>query len=323
VSVRIDISVIVASHERPLRLRWLLNALEEQTLPRSRWEVIVGHDSAGPATNELLSTHPLARSGALRYVDIPPGTGTPGRNRNAAVKLARGELLAFTDDDCRPPQQWLERALEASQRFPGAIVQGRSEPDPDEWRATTAAHFYSQYILDPPGPHAEACNIIYPRTLFSQLDGFDEEMEVGEDTDLMLRARRAGASYVGDQDVLTFHAVHEQTLLDRVRWSWRWRGLPRLLRANPEFRSALHLRLFWKPTHPPLLQAMAGAILARRRRGLALLVLPWVVFTWPNHGTTLRGRLRSISELPGRLVVDASEIIALAWGSLRYRTPFL
>ena len=32
-----EIAVVVPSHDRPLRLRWLLNALEEQTLDRSRW----------------------------------------------------------------------------------------------------------------------------------------------------------------------------------------------------------------------------------------------------------------------------------------------
>ncbi|MDX6659127.1 MAG: hypothetical protein QOH62_3920, partial [Solirubrobacteraceae bacterium] len=39
------ISVVVPSHDRPLRLRWLLNALDEQTLAREQWEVIVAHDS--------------------------------------------------------------------------------------------------------------------------------------------------------------------------------------------------------------------------------------------------------------------------------------
>ena len=69
---RPEISVVVASHDRPVRLRWLLNALEEQTLDPARWEVVVGHDSAGPETAELLATHPLARSGRLRHVALPP-----------------------------------------------------------------------------------------------------------------------------------------------------------------------------------------------------------------------------------------------------------
>src|SRR3954454_9052027 len=127
-----EIAVIVPSHDRPLRLRWLLNALAEQTLPTDRWEVIVGHDSSGPETEELLRTHPLARAGVLRHVALEPGTAPPGRNRNAAWKLTEAPIIAFTDDDCRPPAEWLENALNAALRHPGAIVQGATMPDPDE-----------------------------------------------------------------------------------------------------------------------------------------------------------------------------------------------
>ena len=39
-----EIAVVVASHDRPLRLRWLLEALADQTLARYRFEVVVAHD---------------------------------------------------------------------------------------------------------------------------------------------------------------------------------------------------------------------------------------------------------------------------------------
>ena len=108
-----EISVVVPSHDRPLRLRWLLNALEEQTLSEDRWEVIVGHDSAGPETERLLREHPLAARGVLRHATLPPGSAPPGANRNAAWRMARAPLIAFTDDDCRPPAEWLAVALAA------------------------------------------------------------------------------------------------------------------------------------------------------------------------------------------------------------------
>src|SRR6478672_2900983 len=84
-----ELSVIVASHDRPLRLRWLLNALEAQTLDRALWEVVVGHDSAGPETEELLTTHPLAQAGVLRHVRLEPGTGTPRRPAAEEVMAER------------------------------------------------------------------------------------------------------------------------------------------------------------------------------------------------------------------------------------------
>ena len=49
------------SHDRPLRLLWLLNALEQQTLAADRWELIVAYDSRPPQTQQLLAEHPLTR----------------------------------------------------------------------------------------------------------------------------------------------------------------------------------------------------------------------------------------------------------------------
>ena len=72
-----ELSVVVPSHNRPLRLRWLLNALETQSLDPEKFEVVVVHDS-GPETDELLETHPLSGAGRLRSERIPPGTGKPG-----------------------------------------------------------------------------------------------------------------------------------------------------------------------------------------------------------------------------------------------------
>src|SRR3954471_814692 len=106
-----EISVVVPSHERPLRLRWLLNALEEQTLPRERWELVVVHDSRGDETVKLLDEHPLAKAGVLRHRRLEPGTGSPSRQRNVGWRMAGAPLVAFTDDDCRPEPEWLPRLL--------------------------------------------------------------------------------------------------------------------------------------------------------------------------------------------------------------------
>src|SRR2546423_11019175 len=138
-----EISVVVPSHGRPVRLRWLLNALAEQTLARERFEVVVAHDS-GPVTAELLHTHPVAP----REIELPPCGAAP--KRNAGWRAARAPLVAFTDDDCRPPPEWLERALAAAPRHPGAIVQGTTMPHPDEGAPQAAPPpTHTQRILAP------------------------------------------------------------------------------------------------------------------------------------------------------------------------------
>lgn len=313
------IAVAVASHARPLRLRWLLNALEEQTLPRERWELVVAHDS-GPdsETERLLQEHPVVD----RHLTFS-GTRGPAELRNAAWRATTAPLVAFTDDDCRPPADWLANALAAARE--DAIVQGATTPDPDEAALLRAPHPRTVSI-DPPTWSAQTCNIVYPRAVLERLGGFDEEelpLCAGEDTDLAWRAKALGVPLVGAPEVLTYHCVETMGLWPRARFTWRWRQLPALVRRHPGLRAEVPLRLFWKRRHPRFLLALAGLAAARRVPLAALLVLPWAQEALPSYGSGPRGRLRAAAELPGQAVIDAVEVSALAVGSARHRTLFL
>jgi glycosyltransferase involved in cell wall biosynthesis len=323
---RPEITVAVASHDRPLRLRWLLNGLEEQTLERGRFEVVVAHDSSGPETEGLLGSHPLAADGTLRHLSFPPAKGSTGRLRNAAWRAGSAPVVAFTDDDCRPPPDWLENALAAARANPGAVAQGRTLPDPDEEHLLQAAPHARSQRINPPQPYAQACNIVYPRGLLERLDGFVEDPPLeaaGEDTDLAERARAAGAPYVAAPEALTYHAVETYSLPAMLRWAWHWQDLVYLIAHQPQARRHFPLGMFWKRTHVWLPVALAGAALARRDARYASLALPWVVHSMPDRGASPRGRLRALSELPGQAAIDAAEIAAMVRGSIRFRTFFL
>ena len=316
--------MVAPSHDRPLRLRWLLNALAEQSLPRQRFEVIIGHDSSGPETAELLATHPLTEAGVLRSVAHAPGTGPPGRNRNAAWRQARAPLIAFTDDDCRPPAEWLANALAAAERHPGAIVQGATRPDPDETNIALLAPHVSTQSIRPPRPWAQACNIIYPVEVLERLGGFPEDMYVGEDTALAECALAAGISYVGAAEVVTYHAVDEAPAIRHALDAWRWRGLPLLLARHPRLRRDFPLYAFWKREHIWLPVALSGALLRRRSKLWPLLTLPYLAHAIPTkYGSWPRSRFRALVDLPGVATIHAAEIGSLAWGAIRHRTLFL
>lgn len=288
-----EIAVVVPSHDRPLRLRWLLNALEEQTLARHRFEVIVAHDSSGPDTAALLEGHPLAAQGVLRALHFAPGPG-PAAKRNAAWRAAAAPLVAFTDDDCRPPPEWLEGLLDVMAAHPGAIVQGATVPDPDERHLLHAAPGARSQLIEPPTIWAQTCNIGYPRALLERVAGFDERLPVasGEDTDLALRCRAAGAEVVAAPAATTYHAVDAPWLPGRVRATWRWQHLAHLVKRHPELRGSLLLGAFWKRSHVLVVVTVLGfALLHRRSPALALLAaVPWALEARPRYGSGLRGR---------------------------------
>jgi GT2 family glycosyltransferase len=318
------ISVVVPSHARRLRLRWLLNALEEQTLPRERWEAIVVHDYDDEDTQAVVERHPLFAEGTLRQIRIESGTGSPARQRNLGWRDARAPLVAFTDDDCRPERDWLEKLLEGGERYPGAIVQGATRPDPLELEVYAAPHARSLHV-DPPGPFAQTCNILYPTRVLESANGFDESFPgaAGEDLDLALRARKAGTPYEGAPDALVYHAVEAYPLPKALRLSRKWGAIPYLVKLHPELREDFPLRVFWRDSHYRLALGLAGLTAATRFKPAALLALPYVVAQVNRRGKRKSSRLACTLELPGRVVVDSAELTTLIRGSVRYGTLVL
>jgi GT2 family glycosyltransferase len=315
----IAVSVVVASHARHIRLRWLLNALEEQTLERGNWEAVVVHDYDPATAQRVIERHPLHEAGVLRHLAIEAGTGSPSRQRNLGWRSAKGSLIAFTDDDCRPEPDWLERLVGAARRAPGEVVQGATRPDPLERDVLAAPHVRTMKI-DPVGPYAQTCNILYPRDLLTRLDGFDERAIAGEDVGLSLRARGAGVRISAAPDAIVNHAVESHTLPGIVRQNLKWRHLAYLAKRHPEMRRGFPLRVFWDADHLRTTAALVGVVGARRHRALLALGVPYVVHSVGRRGRGKRARAIAAAEMPGQAVRQVAEVAGLAAGSLRHRT---
>jgi hypothetical protein len=270
----------------------------------------------------MLREHRLTQLGVVRELQIP------GRvvalQRDMGWRAGRAPLVAFTDDDCRPPADWLERALQAAELHPGAIIQGRTVPDPEEVEILQRSPHPRTQDIVPPSVWAQTCNIVYPRSVLESVGGFDlgTPASVGDDTDLALRAIANGVGYEAAPEMVTYHAVHDGTLVDRIRSGWRWGDLPYLIKRHPELRRQLPARYFWKPTHAWMAPALAVLLTRGPRAGLVA-ALPWAVASWPQYSGNFRGRVRGVSELPGHALIDLVEMAALARGSIRHRTLLL
>jgi GT2 family glycosyltransferase len=316
------VSVVIPSHARRLRLRWLLNSLEEQTLDRSRFEVIVVHDYGDGDTRNVIERHPLTDAGVLRHIRIAPGTGHPARQRNLGWRAAKAPLIAFTDDDCRADSRWLEAYLEAAAEHPRAIVQGVTRNEPYEIETWAAPHVRTLDIPHPPNEFLQTCNILYPRELLEKLDGFDESFEApaGEDTDLGLRAAGAVAKIAGTYDAIVYHAVEEYTLPAMIKLGWKWRHVALLARRHPRVRREWVLGFFWRREHAMLIAAALGLAAAKRFPPAALAATPYLREQLVRRGTAKRQLAVSAFELPGQVAVDAAEVATMIAGSARYRT---
>jgi GT2 family glycosyltransferase len=244
--------------------------------------------------------------------------------RNRGVGVAEAPLLAFTDDDCRPAPDWLERLVERAAHADGDfILQGRTEPDPDE-RQRLYGLARSQSIVGP-SPWFEACNILYPRELFERLGGFDERFDGGgEDADLGLRAVAAGARPVYVDEARVWHAVHSRHVWQAVREEGRWHTIPLVLASHPRQREALELGIFWKAGHPRVLLAAAGLVAAARGRGIGLAAtLPYMHQHVRSYSKTPRGMLRAALDAPARALVDLAGVAVTVRSAIRHRAAII
>ncbi|MGH2728636.1 MAG: glycosyltransferase, partial [Actinomycetota bacterium] len=314
-----EVSVVVATYQRAKLLPRLFAALEAQTIGPDRFEAIFVDDGSTDGTPETLGR--LKASTPLSVEILGDGVNRhQGPARNLGWSRSRAPIVAFTDDDCVPVPDWLERGL-AAMGTGRRVVVGRTEPDPAQ------AHLQGPFsrsisVLD--ATYFETCNIFYRKTDLEAAGGFDEAFRShgGEDTDLGWRIRKRGSEAVFAPDVLVHHDVKPSSVRAAAREALRWTGIPRVVRLHPEGRRLLYGGLFWKPSHPLALGALAGILLAPRSRLALALALPWVWHRIVSRPLT-PGPRRRLLVLPGALIVDLAEVAAMVRGSISSRTIVL
>jgi GT2 family glycosyltransferase len=311
------VSVVVSTYNRPARLARLLAALREQTLAPDQFEVIIVDNGSEAATAAVLQSE-RARGGLELVLARNDVTRGPAGGRNTGWRLARAPLVAFTDDDCAPATEWLSAALALAALYPGAIIQGATQPDPDD--AAAAGPFSHTVTIERLGPRFETCNIFYWRSLLERLGGFDERFGLepaGEDTDLAWRAIDAGAEAVFAPDAVVHHAVERLGMAGSLRTAARWSAVVRVFDAHPGTRSILYRGVFWNVWHYLLWRSLLALAGPRWLR--------WMLLA--RHGAALRRRAAEQGAGSGAIaflvVYDAVECWAIARGAIRFRTLVL
>jgi glycosyltransferase involved in cell wall biosynthesis len=182
------LSVVVPTYRRPRLLRRCLQALLAQTLPPQAYEVIVVDDGHEPRVRAELAEFARQPGGPrLRYLCPARGRG-PAVARNCGWRAARGEIVAFTDDDTIPAPDWLEQGERTLQAHPdwsaaaGAVEVPRARPDapPTDHELMTQGLARAEFVT---------ANALVRREALERVDGFDERFQRAwrEDSDLQFR----------------------------------------------------------------------------------------------------------------------------------------
>ncbi len=259
------VSICIPTYRRPALLAQCLDAVLAQEPCGYDVEVVVVDDGS-PLSDGIADVVAAAADGAtvdVRFERLPTNCGAASA-RNVAWRVARGEWIAFTDDDCRPRPDWLRQLLTCPDDVD--VIQGRTVPDPAGQHLVGRPLVRTLDVSTPDG-FFQTCNIAYRRSVLEQLDGFDVAFaRSGEDTDLAWRARAAGARTDFHTDAIVEHAVVEVSWRQDLRSRRRWSDMPALLARHP----GLGDRTWWGPVYRrshalPLALVAATPLLATRR----------------------------------------------------------
>jgi glycosyltransferase involved in cell wall biosynthesis len=175
--------VIVPVFNDPQGLARCLERLEAQTYPKDSYEVVVVDNGSSESVDPV-----VRRFSQARLVSEPRKGAYVARN--AGVARSTGTVLAFTDADCLPFADWLEKGVGALLGTPScAQVGGAVELYPRDLRRRTAVETYElirafpqqQYIeID---HYAVTANMFTLRSIYELVGPFDERMFSGGDNE--------------------------------------------------------------------------------------------------------------------------------------------
>lgn len=202
-----SVSVVIPTFGRPKMLERCLESLRTLDYPRDRLEIIVVDDASPQALD------PANWAPDVRLFRLEENQG-PGAARNLAVKRAKGELIAFLDDDCIVDQSWLRALVPCFQEPDVAIVGGRVEAADmssslGKYEQVQSSLFMGkvQRKVRKGGTlsYLPTCNLLIRKTIFLAVGGFDSLLRVGEDVDLCWRVLDYGATIYYLPSGLVYH----------------------------------------------------------------------------------------------------------------------
>ena len=224
-------SVIVCTRNGNSRIANCLNAIRQMT--GGGFETLVVDDGSTDGIGDFVEkSFPW-----VRLIRLEPGGLSAARNAGAAA--ADGEVLAFTDDDCEPDREWIERLRPMLLQGRYAAAGGPNlPPKPRTWEEAVvcASPGAPSHVMldDGEAEHLPGCNLVVTKAAFNAIGGFDPQFHTaGDDVDFCWRLRDAGfqLGFVPGAFV----------------WHWRRPSIAAFLRQQLGYGRAEHLLLAKHP----------------------------------------------------------------------------
>ena len=206
------LSVIVCTRDRAGPLARALESLVGQDVAAGSSEIVVVDNGSTDGTRDVVRRF-ASRADVVYVYEPTPGLG---RARNAGLRVARGRLIAFTDDDVIAHADWIQKIVARLTSDPGvAVVFGYTygaDHVSSVYSLHTASHLYylndRRQVWESTGGN----NLAFRREALARVGAFDPRLGAGarypaaEDAEWIYRLLKAGLTGVYDPAVRVEHA---------------------------------------------------------------------------------------------------------------------
>lgn len=188
-----ELSVVTVTHNRAEKLGQKLAALSAQTLAPERFELCLLLNACTDDTKALLerSRFPFAVNLTVSDTKL-----SPAQARNRCARQARGRVLYFSDDDCLPEPETLERHLEAQEQ--ACVAVGGLEFVEDGAREVWSPRRVNFW-------NCSGANTSVGAVAFWRVGGFDETLTGYGGEDVLLGYALKGLPFVALPEALAIH----------------------------------------------------------------------------------------------------------------------
>lgn len=262
-----SVSVIIAHLNQPDALRSLLEGLTRGT--RLPAEVLVIDNGSTAPPDAICAAFPFVRL----LCEPTPG---PGPARNLGARMARGDVLAFTDADCRVGSGWIDVIGQAFQDPAVTIVGGDvrtvsatpSRPTMAEAYDALFAFRARHYIRS--RGFALTCNLAVRAEVFRSVGGF-AGLDLAEDVDWGQRATQLGHRIRFNPDMVVDHPARRS--IGDLKAKWTRQTAHAFAAIAPERRGRIGWALRALAMFPSPLAALPRIVLSRRISGFRARIL--------------------------------------------------
>jgi glucosyl-dolichyl phosphate glucuronosyltransferase len=222
------ISVVICTRNRALSLRRTLESLFlRPNLARPGWEALIVDNGSEDSTSDVCEDFRGRFPEHFRFL-LEKKRGK-SHALNLAVGQAKGDVIAFTDDDVRCAPDYLEAIRDVFSRYPADGAQGRillnCEGGHPDWLdpflgLTVGWRDHGGAVIDLDGTMAGG-NMVVRAEVFRRVGGFAPELGphgagMAEDTEISLRMKRADCRLIYAPQILVWHQLSQQQLTKSV-----------------------------------------------------------------------------------------------------------